>query len=143
MPADNKEYEWIDKINKSCIISNIDKNEIKKRIEKNVEKYGGKEKAVTIFDPYTMKSKLRELSKSSESPLVAEKSTKRIFNKDMVSDIIINEYLDCSQWLINERNSNLTLANANLFTWNLNLCHFKSKKIIIMLAIYLKQKLNI
>ena len=95
LSADEQEYEWLDKINKYCVMNNIGKHEIKKKLEKYLEKQGAKKKIVdNEMDYYTMKSKLQNLIKSSVSPLIAEKNTKSLFNKETVAGIIINEYMD-------------------------------------------------
>jgi ubiquitin-protein ligase len=135
LSADEQEYEWLDKINKYCVMNNIGKHEIKKKLEKYLEKHGAKKKIVDKeMEHYTMKSKLQSLIQSSVSPLIAEKNTKSLFNKETVAGIIISEYMDCSKWLISEKNSNITLQDGNIFIWNLCLSQFKNTNINCDLA---------
>jgi ubiquitin-protein ligase len=130
LSADQQEYEWLDKINKYCVMNNIGKHEIKKKLEKYLEKQGPKKKNIdTQLDHYTLKSKLQNLISSSVSPLIAEKNSKSLFDKEIVAGIIINEYMICSKWLIEEKNANLTLSNGNIFVWNLCLSQFKNTNI--------------
>jgi ubiquitin-protein ligase len=127
LSADEKEYEWLDKINKYCVINNIGKDEIKKKIEKYLEKHGEKKKIVDKeLDHYSLKAKLQNLIQSSVSPLIAERSAKSLFNKETVAGIIINEYMNCSKWMMDDKNVNLTLLGGNIFVWNFCLSQFKN-----------------
>jgi ubiquitin-protein ligase len=128
--ADEREYDWLDKINKSCIIEKIDKKEIKSKIEKYLKKYGIKKKTFDIsLDYYSLKEKLINLSKISQSPIIAEKSAKKLFHKDMVSNVIINQFIDCLQWLRNDRNTSISLTDGNVFIWNIVLSKFNNPKL--------------
>lgn len=130
LSADEREYDWLDKINKSCIIENIDKKEIKKKIEKYLKKYGIKKKTFDMMiDHYSLKEKLNNLAKSSYSPIIAEKSAKKLFNEDIVSNIIINQYINCLAWLRHEKNTNISLVDGNIFIWNIVLSKFNNPKL--------------
>lgn len=131
----DEEYEWIDKLNKYCIMNNIGYeklDKLKKKIIKYCEEKGAKVLSPHIdsdIEYYTLKSKLQNLVPSSISPLAADKSSKSLFNKETVANIIINEYLECSKYLMNERNINLSLSNANIYIWNLHMSQFKNDKL--------------
>lgn len=130
MSGDEKEYDWLDKINMSCIVDNMDKKEIKKKLEKYLKKYGIKKKSFdSTLEPYLLKEKLKNLAITSKSPITAEKSAKSIFNKEMVSNIIINQFVECSKWLREEKDTFITLTDANIFTWNINLSNFNNDKL--------------
>ena len=47
----------------------------------------------------------------------------------MVSNIIINQFVECSKWLREEKDTFITLTDANIFTWNINLSNFNNDKL--------------
>jgi ubiquitin-protein ligase len=131
---DGKDHDWLDNLNTACIINNLDKKQVKKRIEKYLKKFGFKQSIIKKTfnkntDKYILKSELEELSKTSQSPLIAEKSAKGLFKKNIVSDIIINEYIECMNWIEEEKNTNISLMNGNIFVWNIILNQFKNEKL--------------
>ena len=74
---------------------------------------------------YVLKSKLQDLIRTSVLLLLQKKNTKSLFNKETVGGIIVNEYMDCSKWLMDDKGINLMLTNNNIFVWNFTLANLK------------------
>lgn len=130
LSGDEREYDWLDKINKNCIIDKIDKTEIKKKIEKYLKKFGIKKKIFNSgLNEYILKEKLLDLAKTSQSPITAEKTAKSIFNKDIVSNIVVNQFIECSKWLYDAKRSSISLTDGNIFIWNIIISNFNNEKL--------------
>jgi hypothetical protein len=132
-PLTDCQYKWIDKINMQCVVNNINKDEIINKIKVNLKKekmYEGKVQEQTSKQEnlFTIKSKLQKLAETSISPLISEKNNLSLFDKSTVTNIIINEFLKCSEYLFKEKQINLKLESGNIYVWKFDISNLKNIK---------------
>jgi ubiquitin-protein ligase len=141
---DDKDYDWIDKLNKYCIMNNLGLDNLDK-IKKKICKYCDDDNLnnklyqneyasdlINEFDQmehYTLKSKLQNIAKLSISPLNAKKTYKTLFNKETVQNLIINEFLDCTSTFSSNKNIKVSLIDDNIYVWNIEILKFKNNKL--------------
>jgi ubiquitin-protein ligase len=133
--GDEKQYSWLDKVNKFCILKNPTMEKLKQLLKKYIDK-SNKEQTVDLvkvdkeFEYYTVKANLQKLISSSISPLITEKKVGYLFDTETVANIIINEYVDCFTWLNNEKNTELKIHDNNIYIWRLHFCDFKNSELM-------------
>lgn len=127
-------YTWIDKLNMQCVLNNMSKNDLIKKLKKYLEKepvykeIKQEIKEQKKEDIIVIKSKLQKLIETSISPLITEKTSSCLFDKQTVGNIIINEFLLCYEYL-QKKDINLNLIDSNIYTWKLDLDNFKNKNL--------------
>lgn len=117
---DTNEYDWMDKLNKHLIISNeCDKSTIKKKIIKYLEKFGCK----INYENY--KLQLQQFVETSFSPMSNKNNKKQLFDKNMICNILINEFIECHKKMSNK--CKLSFEKNNIFVWSIEVPNVSEK----------------
>jgi ubiquitin-protein ligase len=134
IPDNESQKNSCKKINKYCIKKKptIEKIKLKlikefsKNIPVDVKPNFNDTKTDTCIDEYQIRSKLSEIANSSKSMMSCKSDiVKNIFDKQMIIDVLISEYLDCVKQYKNNKMIHITLINDNIFSWNIK---YKFKK---------------
>ena len=113
------ECSWIDKANIFCMLRKPSLKQIQEYIIKQID---------STSCSYTDRTLLQSFVATSVSPISAQNAT-RLFSKDVVANVIINEYMDCGRWLKTENNIDIQLTDNNIFVWEFTLYNLKNKKL--------------
>jgi len=153
-----EDYTWYDSLNKYCIEKNPSEKQLFTRTMKYIDRQTENNPQAIVqninvrqtqsdndgFDMeyYKVKSKLSKLISASQPTFMEQDSNdsgvKCLYDKNIVANLVIGEYLNCWAWVKSTGAAQLNLINDNIFSWKLLL---KLKETIVEMEIYFHSKL--
>ena len=137
--GDSPNKSWLNKLNFYCISKNPSFNKLLEKFiimaEKNYvelespyikmeSSFSEKELAYQIEKNIILK--YAEFNNFQSNNINFSKNTKKLFNKEIITDIIINEYMNVWKYLIDNQLGSIDIENNLVFHWKLYLENFKS-----------------
>lgn len=133
---------WLDKLNAYCITKKPNVDNILDRLTKCLEKYTVPEKKETKrvcvsketienFDMkyYSLKSELQKLIETSKSSFNVDTNVRKLFDKNVVANIIISEYLNLWKTFVRKSDMKIELLDNNIYTWKIQFYNFQNNKL--------------
>jgi ubiquitin-protein ligase len=134
LPADGcEDYIWYDSLNRYCIEKNPSEKQLFARTMKYIDRQNENDiqqpKQNTIISEnnfdieyYKIKSHLTKMITTSNPTFVEQDSgdgVKSLYDKSIVANLVIDEYLNCWTWLKGLPFAKIELINNNIFSWKI------------------------
>jgi ubiquitin-protein ligase len=137
MALDGTKYSWLDDLNVSSIERKLTITKIMDRIKRFIESAPHVEKVDIVVEPtvaidsfnisqHKEKVRLQNYVKTSKSHVNISAKVKRLFPQNVVSDMIINEYLNLWKKASIDKNFTIDVVDNNLYHWRVKLTRFNS-----------------